>query len=125
MISDLGLPRELTYLILLLAFAVYVMKFPDILHINKIFDDITCSQEVDGIKVLQLETAAGAAIRVLIESITSHISYLLLGSFFLYSIYCSVSVKQFFDNAIGVNVPRTRFLPVKATSDLLLVQVNL
>lgn len=125
MISDLGLPRELTYLILLLAFAVYVMKFPDILHINKIFDDITCSQEVDGIKVLQLETAAGAAIRVLIESITSHISYLLLGSFFLYSIYCLVSVKQFFDNAIGVNVPRTRFLPVKATSDLLLVQVNL
>ncbi|KAF3607215.1 hypothetical protein DY000_02051590 [Brassica cretica] len=50
-------------------------------------------KEVDGVKVLQLETAAGAAIR-------------------------------FFDNAIGVNVPRSRFLPVKATSDLLLVQVN-
>lgn len=30
---------------------------------------------------------------------------------------------QFFDHAIGVNVPRSRFLPVKATSDLLLVQV--
>ncbi|KAL0672819.1 hypothetical protein Bca4012_000800 [Brassica carinata] len=50
--------------------------------------------EVDGVKVLQLETAAGAAIR-------------------------------FFENAIGVNVPRSRFLPVKATSDLLLVQSDL
>ncbi|KAL2527957.1 UTP--glucose-1-phosphate uridylyltransferase 1 [Forsythia ovata] len=51
-------------------------------------------KEVDGIKVLQLETAAGAAIR-------------------------------FFDRAIGINVPRSRFLPVKATSDLLLVQSDL
>ncbi|KAL2942826.1 UTP--glucose-1-phosphate uridylyltransferase [Bienertia sinuspersici] len=51
-------------------------------------------KEVDGIKVLQLETAAGAAIK-------------------------------FFDNAIGMNVPRSRFLPVKATSDLLLVQSDL
>ncbi|KAM6546180.1 hypothetical protein CsatB_026916 [Cannabis sativa] len=51
-------------------------------------------KEVDGFKVLQLETAAGAAIK-------------------------------FFDNAIGVNVPRSRFLPVKATSDLLLVQSDL
>ncbi|KAG8478118.1 hypothetical protein CXB51_027892 [Gossypium anomalum] len=51
-------------------------------------------KEVNGIKVLQLETAAGAAIR-------------------------------FFDHAIGINVPRSRFLPVKATSDLLLVQSDL
>ncbi|CAH9133538.1 unnamed protein product [Cuscuta epithymum] len=51
-------------------------------------------KEVDGVKVLQLETAAGAAIK-------------------------------FFDRAIGVNVPRSRFLPVKATSDLLLVQSDL
>ncbi|MQM07873.1 hypothetical protein Taro_040718 [Colocasia esculenta] len=51
-------------------------------------------KEVDGVKVVQLETAVGAAIR-------------------------------FFDNAIGVNVPRSRFLPVKATSDLLLVQSDL
>ncbi|KAL6959686.1 UTP--glucose-1-phosphate uridylyltransferase [Sarracenia purpurea var. burkii] len=51
-------------------------------------------KEVDGFKVLQLETAAGAAIR-------------------------------FFDHAIGSNVPRSRFLPVKATSDLLLVQSDL
>nr|BAP47499.1 UDPG pyrophosphorylase [Gentiana triflora] len=51
-------------------------------------------KEVDGVKVLQLETAVGAAIR-------------------------------FFERAIGVNVPRSRFLPVKATSDLLLVQSDL
>ncbi|KAL3630380.1 UTP--glucose-1-phosphate uridylyltransferase [Castilleja foliolosa] len=51
-------------------------------------------KEVDGFKVLQLETAAGAAIR-------------------------------FFDHAIGINVPRSRFLPVKQTSDLLLVQSDL
>lgn len=51
-------------------------------------------KEVEGVKVLQLETAAGAAIK-------------------------------FFDNAIGINVPRSRFLPVKATSDLLLVQSDL
>ncbi|PSS21440.1 UTP--glucose-1-phosphate uridylyltransferase [Actinidia chinensis var. chinensis] len=51
-------------------------------------------KEVDGVKVLQLETVAGAAIR-------------------------------FFDNAIGINVPRSRFLLAKATSDLLLVQSDL
>eukprot|EP00897_Mesotaenium_endlicherianum_P007184 jgi/Mesen1/6494/ME000332S05503 len=51
-------------------------------------------KEVDDVKVLQLETAAGAAIR-------------------------------FFDKAIGVNVPRSRFLPVKSCSDLLLVQSDL
>lgn len=51
-------------------------------------------KEVNGVKVLQLETAAGAAIK-------------------------------FFDRAIGINVPRSRFLPVKATSDLLLVQSDL
>eukprot|EP00262_Sarcandra_glabra_P010407 TRINITY_DN25687_c0_g1_i1.p1 TRINITY_DN25687_c0_g1~~TRINITY_DN25687_c0_g1_i1.p1 ORF type:complete len:476 (+),score=77.21 TRINITY_DN25687_c0_g1_i1:127-1554(+) len=51
-------------------------------------------KEVEGVKILQLETAAGAAIR-------------------------------FFDHAIGINVPRSRFLPVKATSDLLLVQSDL
>jgi len=30
-----------------------------------------------------------------------------------------------FDNAVGINVPRSRFLPVKKTSDLLLVMSNL
>ncbi|KAK7300531.1 hypothetical protein RJT34_11377 [Clitoria ternatea] len=51
-------------------------------------------KEVDGIKVLQLETEAGAAIR-------------------------------FFDKAIGINVHQSRFLPVKATSDLLIVRSEL
>ncbi|KYQ93703.1 UDP-glucose pyrophosphorylase 2 [Tieghemostelium lacteum] len=32
---------------------------------------------------------------------------------------------QFFNNARGVNVPRSRFLPVKSTSDLFIVQSNL
>ena len=30
-----------------------------------------------------------------------------------------------FSNAIGINVPRSRFLPVKKTSDLMLVMSNL
>ncbi len=44
--------------------------------------------------MIQLETAAGAAI-------------------------------QFFNNVKGVNVPRSRFLPVKSSSDLFVVQSNL
>lgn len=47
-----------------------------------------------GIDVIQLETAAGAAMK-------------------------------YFDRAIGINVPRSRFLPVKKTSDLLLIKSNL
>lgn len=47
-----------------------------------------------GLNVLQLETAAGAAMKD-------------------------------FEGAIGINVPRSRFLPVKKTSDLLLVKSNL
>jgi len=47
-----------------------------------------------GKEIIQLETAAGAAI-------------------------------QFFNNAKGINVPRSRFLPVKSTSDLFVVQSNL
>eukprot|EP00049_Salpingoeca_infusionum_P001820 m.51190 g.51190 ORF g.51190 m.51190 type:complete len:183 (+) comp11227_c0_seq3:2133-2681(+) len=35
------------------------------------------------------------------------------------------SAIQSFHNAVGVNVPRSRFLPVKKTSDLLLVMSNL
>lgn len=47
-----------------------------------------------GVDVIQLETAAGAAMK-------------------------------YFDRALGVNVPRSRFLPVKKTSDLLLIKSNL
>jgi UTP--glucose-1-phosphate uridylyltransferase len=32
---------------------------------------------------------------------------------------------QFFQNAIGVNVPRSRFIPVKTTADLFVVQSNI
>jgi len=35
------------------------------------------------------------------------------------------SAIQYFQNARGVNVPRSRFLPVKSTSDLFIVQSNL
>ena len=48
----------------------------------------------DGIPVVQLETAAGAAIK-------------------------------HFRNAHGINVPRSRFLPVKACSDLLLIKSDI
>lgn len=48
----------------------------------------------NGLNIVQLETAVGAAMKV-------------------------------FDGAIGINVPRSRFLPVKKTSDLLLVMSNL
>jgi UTP--glucose-1-phosphate uridylyltransferase len=37
----------------------------------------------------------------------------------------AASYVQCFDNAVGIRVPRTRFLPVKSTSDLLCVQSNL
>ncbi|KER22804.1 hypothetical protein T265_09173 [Opisthorchis viverrini] len=47
-----------------------------------------------GLNILQLEQAAGAAVRS-------------------------------FDVALGINVPRSRFLPVKTTSDLLMVMSNL
>ncbi|KAI6691404.1 hypothetical protein NL676_028232 [Syzygium grande] len=56
-------------------------------------DIIPIQKEANGTKVLQLETAAGAAI------------------------------EQFFDNAIAINVPRSRFIPLKATSDMLEVQI--
>ncbi|XP_055373590.1 UTP--glucose-1-phosphate uridylyltransferase isoform X2 [Condylostylus longicornis] len=48
----------------------------------------------NGLRVIQLETAVGAAMKC-------------------------------FDGGIGINVPRSRFLPVKKTSDLLLVMSNL
>jgi len=36
-----------------------------------------------------------------------------------------VQLSNFFDRAIGINVPRIRFLPVKSTSDLLAIQSDL
>ena len=52
------------------------------------------TEEKTGEKVIQLETAAGAAIK-------------------------------HFVNAHGINVPRSRFLPVKSSSDLFIVQSDL
>lgn len=48
----------------------------------------------NGLNIIQLETAVGAAMKI-------------------------------FEGGIGINVPRSRFLPVKKTSDLLLVMSNL
>jgi len=62
---------------------------------NALQPNVVVSERVlRGSHILELETAAGAAI-------------------------------EFFDSAIGVRVPRCRFLPVKSTSDLLAVQSNL
>jgi len=57
-------------------------------------DVIANEKSFEGQRILQLETAAGAAI-------------------------------QFFKNGQAVNVPRNRFLPVKSTSDLFIIQSDL
>ncbi|CAI9716928.1 UTP--glucose-1-phosphate uridylyltransferase-like isoform X2 [Octopus vulgaris] len=70
--------------------------------LKRVIDERTLHMEIivnpktldNGINVIQLETASGAAIKS-------------------------------FEGAIGINVPRKRFLPVKTTSDLLLVMSNL
>jgi UTP--glucose-1-phosphate uridylyltransferase len=61
--------------------------------LNDQIEIINNRKEKDGIPVIQMETAAGAAIQV-------------------------------FKKAIGIEVPRSRFLPVKTCSDLLLIQSN-
>ena len=50
-------------------YVLFTKKKSDLLHSCTRFNDITCFQEVNGVKVLQLETAAGAAIRVFIKCI--------------------------------------------------------
>lgn len=70
--------------------------------IERVLNERTLNMEIiinhktleNGGRVIQLETAVGAAMKC-------------------------------FDGAIGINVPRSRFLPVKKTSDLLLVMSNL
>ncbi|CAD7081969.1 unnamed protein product [Hermetia illucens] len=70
--------------------------------IDRVLKDKALSMEIiinnktleNGLRVVQLETAVGAAMK-------------------------------FFDGSLGINVPRSRFLPVKKTSDLLLVMSNL
>ncbi|CAG2252319.1 UGP2 [Mytilus edulis] len=70
--------------------------------IKRVTDDQSLHMEIivnpktldNGVNVIQLETAVGAAIKS-------------------------------FEGAMGINVPRRRFLPVKTTSDLLIVMSNL
>ena len=70
--------------------------------IERVLNDKTLNMEAiinhktleGGVRVIQLETAVGAAMKC-------------------------------FEGSIGINVPRSRFLPVKKTSDLLLVMSNL
>ncbi|TYI86379.1 hypothetical protein E1A91_D04G061100v1 [Gossypium mustelinum] len=58
---------------------------------------------VNGIKVLQLETAVGAAVRV--ENCTSYGYDVLKCKKFCLTM-CFPYVIKFFDHAIGINVPR-------------------
>lgn len=70
--------------------------------IDKVLQSNTLNMEIiinnkslqNGLNIIQLETAVGAAMKT-------------------------------FEHCIGINVPRRRFLPVKKTSDLLLVMSNL
>ena len=70
--------------------------------IKRILEEGTLDMEVivnsksldDGVNIIQLETAVGAAMKC-------------------------------FEKGIGINVPRSRFLPVKKSSDLLLIMSNL
>lgn len=70
--------------------------------IDRVLTERTLNMEIiinhktleNGVRVIQLETAVGAAMKC-------------------------------FEGSIGINVPRSRFLPVKKTSDLLLVMSNL
>ena len=65
-----------------------------------------------GINVIQLETASGAAIKSF-EGSQGNITMQEIGR------HCIIFCRS------GINVPRRRFLPVKTTSDLLLVMSNL
>lgn len=70
--------------------------------IDRVLSEKTLNMEIivnnktldHGVRVVQLETAVGAAMKC-------------------------------FEGSLGINVPRSRFLPVKKTSDLLLVMSNL
>ena len=85
-----------------------------------------------GINVIQLETAVGAAMKVRAHTcihrhIHKHILLLLLLKLLilLSRLMVSFIIFQCFENCRGVNVPRSRFLPVKTCQDLLLIMSNL
>lgn len=79
------------------------------------------TRTMDHDKVLQLETAAGAAIRVRAPSSADPPRRMRP----LNPLPVARAAAQSFTNPVGVLVPRARFLPVKSTSDLFLVQSNL
>lgn len=74
----------------------------------------------NGLNIIQLETAVGAAMKSFEGSIGKLYDKVILVQAFFIS-YCLI---RMFDIA-GINVPRSRFLPVKKTSDLMLVMSNL
>lgn len=79
------------------------------------------------VDVIQLETAAGAAIKnfrgacgIFFDIVHNHFFLIFLTKTML------ICKKLFFFSFFaGINVPRSRFLPVKTTSDLLLLMSNL
>ncbi|KAI6691409.1 hypothetical protein NL676_028237 [Syzygium grande] len=85
-------------------------------------DIIPIRKEAGGMEVLQLETAAGAAIEVLFYSSPDFSSKVCLLKIYLFK-FVRLFLHLFFDNAIAINVPRSRFIPLKATSDMLEVQI--
>ena len=78
----------------------------------------------DGSQVIQLETAgkcpASLPETASLPTETLHFPYQKLTLLPL-----AGAAIQFFKQAKGINVPRSRFLPVKSTSDLFIVQSNL
>lgn len=74
-----------------------------------------------GINIIQLETAVGAAMKSFERSIGMYLFIYLL--IHIYSDEYIYTIIYLF--SIGIHVPRSRFLPVKKTSDLLLVKSNL
>ncbi|KAK9282814.1 hypothetical protein L1049_011036 [Liquidambar formosana] len=87
-------------------------------------ENYAISKEVEDDKILLQETAAGSAIQGihLHMSNSTHVFYFILLILMLFSPLC---LSQFFGHAIGINVPHSRYLRMKSTSDLLLVQSDL
>ena len=80
----------------------------------------------EGINVIQLETAAGAAIQNFKGAVGEGCSSSSSSPLHFYLIhFLTSSSSSSCPFRSGVNVPRSRFLPVKKTSDLLVVMSNL
>ncbi len=96
------------------------VKLPSI---KRIIENGTLDMEVivnpktldNGVNVIQLETAVGAAMKCFEGSIGILKNDLMI----------TLSSVRDYCHLTGLNVPRSRFLPVKKTSDLLLVMSNL